>query len=125
MAQDSAKANLLRIFVIAGVLAWRQARWERGAFMTVFRGFAIIVASGFGFAAGGGVIGYLLALVVPSYYRNVFRDGHSDLFDPVQVGIGLGVSQGLIVGLVVGAVVVLAVALAGSRLHRKERLNLD
>lgn len=93
--------------------------------MTVFRGFAIIVASGISFAIGGGLLGYTLAIVAPGYYRNVFHEGHSALFDPVQVGIGLGVSQGFIVGLVVGAVVVLAVALAGSRMPRKELLDLD
>ena len=92
--------------------------------MTVFRGFAIIVASGIGFAVAGGLIGYSLALAVPSYFRNVFRDGHSPLFKPVEVGIGLGVSQGFIAGLIVGSVVVLAVALAGSRLPRKEPVDL-
>ncbi len=93
--------------------------------MTVFRGFAIVMASGIGFATGGGLLGYLLALVLPSYYRNVFRGGQSNLFDPVQVGIGLGISQGFIAGLVVGAVVVLAVAIAASKSPRKEPLDLD
>ena len=92
--------------------------------MTVARGFAIIVASGASFAAGGGGLGYALARVAPSYYRGVFSSGESPGFDPVQVGIGLGVSQGLIAGLVVGSVVVLAVALSGSRRPPKEPLDL-
>jgi hypothetical protein len=78
--------------------------------MSVMKGFAIVIASGLGFAIGGGLIGYALAVVAPAYYRGVFQRGSEPWFDPVAVGVGLGVSQGLLVGLLVGAVVLIAVS---------------
>ena len=83
--------------------------------MTVAKGFLIIILSGLGFALGGGLIGYTLAVFLPSYYRGVFSSGRESWFDPMEVGVGLGTTQGLICGLVVGAVVVLAVAWYNSR----------
>lgn len=83
--------------------------------MTVARGFLIIILTGFLFAFGGGLIGYVLAMTLPGYYRGVFSSGREPWFDPMEVGIGLGVTQGLICGLIVGAVVVLAVAWYNSR----------
>lgn len=80
--------------------------------MTVLKGFLIIILSGIAFGFGGGLIGYALAIAVPSYYRTVFRSGN---FDPREVGIGLGVTEGGVCGLGVGAVVVLAVAWYNSR----------
>jgi len=56
--------------------------------MTVARGFAIIVASGIGFALGGGGIGNALAVFAPMWYRAVFQGGDSPGFDPVQFGVG-------------------------------------
>ncbi len=85
--------------------------------MTVTRGFAIVIASAFGFAIAGGLIGSTLGQVAPGYHRAVFA-GREPGFDPVQVGVGLGITQGLIAGLVVGSVVVLAVAWSGPR-HRE------
>jgi hypothetical protein len=86
-----------------------------GGAMTVTKGFLIIILSGLGFAFGGGLIGYTLAVLLPGYYRGVFSSGREPWFDPVGVGIGLGLSQGLICGLVLGAIVVLAVAWYNSR----------
>lgn len=83
--------------------------------MTVSRGFAIVVAGGIAFATGGGVVGYALARLVPSYYRVVFRGGDRPDFDPVSVGVGLGGSQGFVAGLIGGSIVVLAVALSARR----------
>jgi hypothetical protein len=83
--------------------------------MTVARGFLIIVLSSIGFAAGGGLLGYGLGVLVPGYYRGVYRDGRGPEFDPVAVGLGLGVAQGAICGVLVGATVVLAVAWYNSR----------
>ncbi len=90
--------------------------------MTVTRGFTIIIASAFGFAIAGGLIGSTLGQVMPGYYRAVFA-GHGPEFDPVQVGVGLGITQGLIAGLIVGSVVVFAVALSG--LKYGERSPMD
>ncbi|HEY8504090.1 MAG TPA: hypothetical protein VIL46_05875 [Gemmataceae bacterium] len=83
--------------------------------MTVFRAFAIILGSGFAFAAGGALIGYTLAVAIPQHYRGVFRAGRDPEFDPVSVGFGLGLAQGLIAGLVIGCVVVLAVTWYSAR----------
>jgi len=83
--------------------------------MTVARGFLIIIVSALGFAVGGGLIGYTLAVTAPGYYRAVFSCGREKWFEPVAVGVGLGISQGLICGLTVGAVVVLAVTWYNSR----------
>jgi hypothetical protein len=77
--------------------------------MTVFRGFLIVIASGLGFALGGGLIGYTLGVTTPDYYRGVYgMAGQSPSFDPVAVALCLGLTQGLICGLVVGCAVVLA-----------------
>ena len=88
--------------------------------MTVTRGFAIIIASAFGFAIAGGLIGSTLAQVMPDYYRATFA-AREPGFDPVQVGVGLGMTQGLIAGLCVGSVVVLSVALSGLRRREPPR----
>ena len=77
--------------------------------MTILRGFAIIIGSAIFFAVAGGAIGYLLAITIPQYYRDVFRAGQNPDFDPVAVGLGLGITQGAIAGLLVGAIVVIAV----------------
>jgi hypothetical protein len=77
--------------------------------MTIIKGFAIIIGSAIFFAIAGGVIGYLLAVVIPQYYRDVFRAGQNPNFDPVAVGLGLGITEGAIAGLFVGAIVVVAV----------------
>jgi hypothetical protein len=78
--------------------------------MTVARGFFIILLSGFAFALGGGLIGYALAVLLPSYSRGTFNGGNEPWFNPIEVGVGLGISQGLVCGLSLGAIVVLAVA---------------
>lgn len=78
--------------------------------MTVVKGFLIILLSAAAFGLGGGLIGYILGVWTPSYYRGVFISGREPWFDPVAVGLGLGVSQGLMCGVVAGVAVVLAVA---------------
>lgn len=80
--------------------------------ITLERGFAIVLASGFGFATVGAGLGYLLGRLIPEYYRGVFAASDDPGFDPVRVGLGLGLTQGLICGLIVGAVVVQAVVWA-------------
>src|SRR5262249_36996738 len=77
--------------------------------MTVVRGFAIIGVTASACGTIGALIGLLLGVFAPGYYRAVFRYGDSAEFNAVQVGIGLGLSQGLIAGLTIGCVVVLAV----------------
>lgn len=83
--------------------------------MTVLRAFAIIIASGVFFSLAGGLLGLLLGMAVPGYYRAVFRHGNEPLFNPVEVGAGLGATQGLPGGVIVGVLVVFAVAWYNSR----------
>ena len=86
--------------------------------MTVLRAFAIIAASGASCAFLGGLLGFLLGIAVPEYYRTVFGRGNAPGFDPVAVGVGLGTTQGLVGGLVIGVLVVFVVAWYNSRQRR-------
>jgi hypothetical protein len=92
--------------------------------MTVFRGFAIIIASAIAFGSAGGLTGFALAKAAPGYYPEVFGARNEEGFNSVQVGVGLGVTQGLIAGLIVGCVVIVSVALARRRDPSKHRLDL-
>lgn len=100
--------------VACAVVQWVGPRTGETS-MSILRAFGIIVASGAGFGIAGCLLGYLLGVGAPGYYRSVFRNGNDPHFDPVATGIGLGLTQGLTAGLVVGAVVVVAVAWYRSR----------
>lgn len=78
--------------------------------MTVVGGFIITIASGFGFAATGGVLEYAMARIAPDYYRTVFRIPLDIELAPARASLGLGLTQGLVAGLFVGLVIVLTVA---------------
>lgn len=78
--------------------------------MTAKRGLGIIIATGAGFGAAGGLLGLALGLGAPGYYRGVFGRGDGPGFGPWRVGVGLGLNQGLICGLVVGSAAVIAEA---------------
>ncbi len=84
--------------------------------MTVFRGFAITIASGIAFGCVGSIAGYALGSVAPDYYRIVFRIPPDIPINPAQAGLGLGVTQGSATGLVVGLVIVVTVAWFNSRI---------
>ena len=94
--------------------------------MTVIRGLAITMASGLCFAVIGTLLGYALGIMVPDYYRMVFRMPPSVELDPIHVGIGLGLTQGLAAGLVIGLVIVVTVAWYDSRMigRSTDRLRL-
>jgi hypothetical protein len=81
------------------------------------RAFAVVALCATVFAGGGTLVGYLVGLFAPGYYRAVLSGGGQPDFNPIDVGIGLGCSQGLMLGVVVGAVVAVVVAW---RLARKE-----
>ena len=83
--------------------------------LTIAKSFLIVFVSSVAFALIGAALGYLIALVVPSYYISVFARGDSPDFNPAQVGTTLGFLQGLFAGLIVGCVVVFSVALSHSR----------
>lgn len=57
----------------------------------------------------GTTIGWLLGRFVPTFYRFMFEDGQSKLFNPEEMGFGLGLVQGLILGLAVGTLVVVVI----------------
>lgn len=82
----------------------------------LYRSLGLIVAATCLFGAGGALVGWLLALLTPDYYRAVFE---LDPGSPVwQIGVGLGLAQGLVAGVVVGCCVVLATAIYRSRIRK-------
>ncbi len=85
--------------------------------MTVQRGFLITIISSLGFGVCGALVGYLLAVGAPDYYRTVFHVAPDVIFNPVHVGIGLGLTEGSMAGLLVGVVIVVTVAWYDSRVQ--------
>jgi hypothetical protein len=86
--------------------------------MTVFRGFAIVLASAVAFGVLGTLLGYAIGVYAPDYYRTVLQIPPGMQLNPVQIGLGLGLTQGAGAGFAVGAVIVVAVAWYESRLLR-------
>lgn len=84
--------------------------------MTVFRGFAITIASGNAFGCVGAIAGYALGSVAPDYYRIVFHIPPDISINPAQAGLGLRVTQGCATGLFVGLVIAVTVAWYYSRI---------
>jgi len=78
--------------------------------MNIFKALATVIASTAIFGGLGLALGYQLGVLVPGYYRNVFRDGHTPQFDPIDMGIGLGITQGATAGMVIGVLLVLILA---------------
>ncbi|MGF1635345.1 MAG: hypothetical protein ACFCVE_15970 [Phycisphaerae bacterium] len=75
--------------------------------LVVFVGSVIVCA------IAGGLLGRVIAALLPGYYPSVFATAATQpAFDAVQVGIGTGVGQGAVAGVFVGAVIVLALAIA-------------
>ena len=83
--------------------------------LRVGEAFAIITLTSVALAAGGTLVGCLLGVLVPEYYRTVFDQRGDPTFSPIQVGVGLGFTQGLVAGIVIGCVVVLAVSVSSRR----------
>lgn len=94
---------------------------NKASTMTILRGFVIALISGVSLAVLGGMAGYLLAILVPDYYRTVFRIPPHAEIDVRHVGLALGITQGFTVGLLVGAGVVVAVAWFNSRMDATRR----
>ena len=94
--------------------AAEQLQSALGADRIVLGGFKIIGAATIVFGALGTLVGWLLSVIAPGYYRHMFEANDSDIW---QIGVGLGLTQGLVAGLVVGCVVVLAAAVYRSRIR--------
>ena len=86
--------------------------------MTIARGFLITITSCLGFAGCGALVGYMLGVMAPDYYRTVFAIPPHAHVNPVQVGLGLGLIQGAIAGLLVGMVIVVTVAWSHTRIEQ-------
>lgn len=70
------------------------------------------------FALGGGLLGLLLGVAVPEYYRSVFPRANADPnFNPPAVGFGLGVTQGAALGALVGVALAFILAWRETRLR--------
>ncbi len=79
----------------------------------VAKGLYMIITTTIMFGAFGGLIGWVLSLVTPAYYRNMFDALDSEVW---QIALGLGITQGLVCGVVVGCVVLLSTAWYRSRI---------
>jgi hypothetical protein len=89
--------------------------FRQGNAMNLLRAYFILGLTGLIGGALGGIIGMLLGVCAPDYYRGVFRAHDVPGFDPLQVGLGLGVSQGIPLGLAAGAVVLIVMTWYNSR----------
>lgn len=79
-------------------------------------GLITVIASTLFFGFGGGLVGWLLGLLAPDYYRVTVDLGPNT--DATQVGLGLGVTQGAFAGVIVGCVVLLSTAWYKSRIQK-------
>ncbi len=79
----------------------------------IYRSLYLVIATTIMFGAFGGIVGWLLAILTPDYYRSRFDALDSEVW---QIAVGSGVTQGLFVGALVGCVVLLATAWYRSRI---------
>jgi hypothetical protein len=76
--------------------------------LSLLRGFGIVCVSGVAGMVLGALVGLLLGVFAPDYYREVF----STNANPIEMGLVLGTLQGGGIGFGVGCVVILAVAIS-------------
>ena len=81
----------------------------------LFRSFYMIITTAIMFGAMGGLVGWVLAILLPGYFRNVYDAMDSEIW---QVGVGLGISRGLICGVLIGCSVLVATAWYRSRMAK-------
>ena len=84
-----------------------QARFDPHR-LTLFAATMYVLLTGAGGCLLGGLLGALLGLLAPDYYRSVFPGLDGPTFNPVAMGLVLGATQGLGGGLVVGFIILLA-----------------
>lgn len=89
---------------------------RRPAFgQTFMRLLAVVIACGFVFAVLGGILGLLMGLAVPDYYRAVFRN---DAINAPTMGGVMGIGQGAAIGVLAGLVLSLILTWREIRLAR-------
>ncbi|QDU56018.1 hypothetical protein [Aeoliella mucimassa] len=86
--------------------------------LSMWRSFAIVVMSGVGFGLAGSLLGLMIALLAPDYYRMVFHISNNSGTSLLQLGMGLGLTQGVGCGIAVGVALVFANAWYRSRIAR-------
>lgn len=78
----------------------------------VFRSFYMVVVTALMFGSFGALLGWLLAILTPAFFTDVFDTMESEAW---QVGVGMGVTGGLICGVMIGCSVLLATSWYRSR----------
>ena len=94
----------------------RRSAFHRSVLGQLATAFVVVLLSVMLCAAGGGVLGSVIAHRFPSYYPSVYRTAATQPgFNATEVGVATGIGQGAAAGLLVGAVIVLALAVANWR----------
>lgn len=83
----------------------------------LMKGFVAVGFSALIFGFLGGVTGLCIGVVLPDYYRSMFRGVDFRTIDEWRLGMGLGITQGLVAGVVIGCVTLLATAWYKSRMN--------
>lgn len=78
--------------------------------MTLRRSLLAIVGIGLVLGIIGALIGAAIGLLIPDFYRTVFRIAPGEGINLVSLGTGLGLTQGISFGIGVGLVVVIVCA---------------
>jgi hypothetical protein len=87
--------------------------------MTVFRAIMVLIGSTFAGFVIGGVGGFIMGHLTPTYFRAIWRVG-GPFWSPVEMAVEMGTTQGATVGLIAGAVVSLAVYWSNPRSETRD-----
>lgn len=88
----------------------------------IFRSLYMISITSLMFGCFGALVGWLMAIVTPAYFTDVYDTMESEAW---QVGLGLGVSRGLICGVIIGCSVLLATSWYRSRIKQSLLSQLE
>ena len=89
--------------------------------MSVREMLTLLISSTLFFTGLGGFVGFALGKFLPAYYRSIFRNGQSEDFDPLAVGIGQGLTQGITASAVVGVLLVIVLTWYRARENKGAR----
>lgn len=88
--------------------------------MNVFKALATVVGTAVGFGIAGTTIGAFLGKYTPGLFLSLLPYRDSEVFDPMEVGIGLGLVNGLAWGIVIGILVVAILSWREVRLSQRD-----